>query len=90
MIARALAIARQQRVTKCVMVLFPTRFPNVGIWKKYMMSNVHIRFADEHSGLKCLPVDVLITVGVVDPEGYKLAVERTRACSDPKFITVRE
>ena len=88
MIAKAFAIARQQRLHETVMILFPKRFPNVKTWESYMRSNVYVRFADEYSGLKNLAVDVLITVGEVDPEGYALAVERTRTCPDPKFIKV--
>jgi len=83
-------LALRQAHDKCVMLLLPTR---AGEYQR-LPENIHIRFSDEHSGLKCLPVDVLIVVDPdnddFDEDGYLYAMERTRAQRDPKILFIPE
>jgi hypothetical protein len=88
---RAYAAAEAEGRDKCVMILFPC----YADWSKHnrvILNNIHVRYSDQHSGLKMLPVDTLI---VVDPDsdewdskGCDYAKERLRASRDGKITLI--
>jgi hypothetical protein len=88
--AQRVTLAELARGKTCIMVLYPN-----STWGSYAWMTrrgVYQRWADQHAGLKCLPVETLILVASDaegwDEDGLALAKERLRAQRGTKVILI--
>jgi hypothetical protein len=92
MIDKAYALARGglAKGQKCVMILFSTQ-----AWHHTPRpeEGIHVRYSDTHSGLKSLPVDMLIVVGEAKEfsrEGFDYLWDRMRASVSTEVTLLSE